>query len=320
MKPLADFELPSDRRGFLRRAIRLEVITLAYLVSVLILFGMVYGGSQVIKAELIEVGLGLTPPIAFLVAVPYRERPASEQFPYGFHRVISIAFLVASVGLVALGAYLFIDSGLTLISAHRPTIDSIEIFGQVIWRGWVFLPILAWSIVPAVFLGRAKMEPARRLHDKVLYADAAMNRADWKTGLTAIVGVLGIALGFWWADSAAALLISCDIVYDGGKNLRACIFDLMDRMPHRVDDSAVEALPARIATALKKLDWVRNAHVRLREAGHVFLGEAFVEPIDHQNLMARLAEARAQLHRLDWRLHEVVIQLEDGPIDEPGSP
>ncbi|MEW4568257.1 cation transporter [Tautonia sp. JC769] len=319
MKPLADFEFPSDRRGFLRRAVRLEAITIAYLLSVLVLFGLVYDGTQIIKAELVEVGLSLTAPIAFLVAQPFRERSPSVQFPYGFHRVVSIAFLVASVGLVALGAFLFLDSGLSLIQVHRPTIGSIEVFGRVIWRGWLFLPILVWSVVPAVFLGRAKAEPSRRLHDKVLYADAEMNRADWKTGLTAILGILGIALGFWWADSLAALLISFNILLDGGKNLRACVFDLMDRVPHRVDDAAVEALPARIATELKKLDWVRDARVRLREAGHVFLGEAFVAPVHHRDLMPRVAEARDRLLRLDWRLHEVVIQLEEGATDEAGS-
>jgi cation diffusion facilitator family transporter len=314
-----DFELPPDRRVFLRRAIRLEAISIVYLLSVLALFGLVYGGSQVVKAELVEVGLSLAAPVAFLVAVPFRERPPSEHFPYGFHRAMSIAFLVASVGLTSLGAYIFIDSGLSLLGGHRPTIDSIDIAGQVIWRGWAFLPVLLWSIVPAVFLGRAKMVPARRLHDKVLYADAEMNRADWKTGVAAIIGIFGIALGFWWADSTAALLIAGNILLDGGRNLRACVFDLMDRVPHRVDDTAIEALPARVATELKGLDWVRDARVRLREAGHIFLGEAFVKPVDQEDLIPRLAEARERLLRLDWRLHEIVIQLEQAKIEEAGS-
>jgi cation diffusion facilitator family transporter len=314
-----DFELPPDRRAFLRRAIWLEAITIAYLLSVLTLFALVYGGSQVIKAELVEVGLSLAAPIAFLVALPFRERPPSEQFPYGFHRVMSIAFLVASVGLTSLGAYIFIDSGLALLGGHRPTIDSIEIAGRVIWRGWAFLPVLLWSIIPAFFLGRAKMVPSRRLHDKVLYADAEMNRADWKTGLAAIAGIFGISLGFWWADSTAAVMIACNILYDGGRNLRACVFDLMDRVPHRVDDTAIEALPARVATELKGMDWVRDARVRLREAGHIFIGEAFVEPVDQEDLIRRLAEARERILRLDWRLHELVIQLEPGKVEEAGS-
>lgn len=226
---------------------------------------------------------------------------------------------MASVGLVTIGAYLFIGSRLHLIRGHRPTISSMEVLGRVVWRGWMFLPILLWSIGPAIWLGRSKLGPARRLHDKVLYADAEMNRADWKTGAAAIVPVLGIALGYWWADAVAAVLISCDILHDGGRSLRACVFDLMDRVPHRVDDTAVEALPARVATELKGLDWVRDARVRLREAGHVFLGEAFVEPVDHRDLIPRLAEARERLLRLDWRLHEVVIQLEEGGIEEAGS-
>ena len=43
------------------------------------------------------------------------------------------------------------------------------------------LGALAWSALPAVFLGRAKQPLARELHDKVLFAEAEINRADWLT-------------------------------------------------------------------------------------------------------------------------------------------
>ena len=43
-----------------------------------------------------------------------------------------------------------------------------------------------------------------------------------------IVGVAGNGPGFWWADSAAALLISMSIMWDGLRNTKAAVFDLMD--------------------------------------------------------------------------------------------
>ena len=319
MRPAELRELPPGRRPALRRAVRLEVLTLAYLASVIVLIVPMAGSSQIIKADLIELLLSSLVPIAFLAALPFRDRPANERFPYGFHRVTSIGFLVASTALFAVGVYIFIDSATGLARGHRPTIPNVEVFGHLVWMGWLMLPVLAWSAAPAVFLGRAKMGPARALHDKVLYADAEMNRADWKTGIATIVGVLLIALGFWWADAVAAILVSIDIVYDGQRNLRAVVLDLIDRQPHTVDDAAAEGLPARVATELEKLPWVRSARVRLRECGHIFFGEVFIEPADHRDLMARIGEARERIQRLDWRVQEVAVQLEDGTRGEAGK-
>ena len=54
---------------------------------------------------------------------------------------------------------------------------------------------LATTMPPAILLGRAKLKIAREIHDKVLFADAEMNRADWLTAGAAILGVLGIGAG-----------------------------------------------------------------------------------------------------------------------------
>ena len=51
--------------------------------------------------------------------------------------------------------------------------------------------------MPVIF-GHLKMKPPKMLHDKTLYADAMMNKADWMTGLAGIVGILGIGMGWWW--------------------------------------------------------------------------------------------------------------------------
>jgi hypothetical protein len=81
----------------------------------------------------------------------------------------------------------------------------------------------------------------------------------------------------------------------------------MDKEPTVVDHSRPDPLPLWVANELRAMDWVKDAEVRLREEGHVFVGEAFVVPVDDQDLLERVERANRQLLDLDWRLHELAI-------------
>ena len=41
-----------------------------------------------------------------------------------------------------------------------------------------------------MILGRMKLRLAHELHDKALYTDADMNKADWETAGAACIGIL----------------------------------------------------------------------------------------------------------------------------------
>jgi divalent metal cation (Fe/Co/Zn/Cd) transporter len=197
-------ELPPELQQTLRKARRLEWLTIAYLVSAVVLLALVLGSSQALKTAWAEDLLSLIPPIAFLLAMRFNSRAPTERFPYGFHRIVSIAHLCSALALFVMGTYLLIESIIKLVTAEYPTINSVELFGQTIWLGWLMLPALAWSGLPAVFLGRAKIPLAEELHNKVLYADAKMNKADWLTAGAAMVGIVGIGFGLWWARCSSS--------------------------------------------------------------------------------------------------------------------
>jgi divalent metal cation (Fe/Co/Zn/Cd) transporter len=122
-----------------------------------------------------------------------------------------------------------------------------------------------------------------------------------------MLGVIGIGFGLWWADAVAAIIISFDIVHDGWTNVRVAVSDLMDSRPTKYDHSAPHELPGQVEEALKSLPWVRDVRVRMREEGHVFLGEALVVPIDGTGMLARLAEAAECAGSVDWRVHELTV-------------
>ena len=300
-------ELPPEERQTLRRARRLEWLTIAYLTSAIAILALVLSNSQAMKTAWAEDILSLIPPLAFLVATKFNVRPPTDRFPYGFHRVTSIGHLCSALALFTMGAYLLFDALHSLVTAEYPTIGSIELFGQTLWLGWLMLPALAWSAVPAVFLGHAKMPLAERLHNKVLYADAKMNKADWLTAGAAMVGIVGIGFGLWWADSAAAALISLDILKDGADNLRRAVADLMDETPTTVDRDATDPLRDKLLSMLKDLDWVEDAEVRLREEGQVYFGEAFVVPVSTTDLTQKIEDAANKAHELDWRIQDLAI-------------
>lgn len=301
-------ELPEEQKDALEKAIRFEWITLAFLTVSTALVFLVLGNSQAMKAAWIEDLLSFLPPIAFLLAARLIRRPPTEKHPYGYHRSVGIAHLVAAVALVAMGSFLIVDSGAGLLSAEHPTIGGIELFGHTIWLGWLMVGAMLLTAGPPVYLGRVKIKLAEKLHDKVLYADADMNKADWMTAGAAAVGVLGIGVGLWWADYAAALLISVSILRDGVKNLRGAVGALIDTRAHTVDDSAPDPLNRRIDIYLKGLPWVSQAASRIRDEGHVFHIESFVVPAGGAvPSLATLEEARKACAGLDWKVQDLVI-------------
>jgi len=99
-----------------------------------------------------------------------------------------------------------------------------------------------------------------------------MNRADWMTAVAGMAGILGIAFGCWWADSAAGALISLDIVRDGVKHVRAAAQDLVNRRPQRLTELDLDPIPEKLTEQLKALDWVGDAVVWVREDGNFSSG------------------------------------------------
>jgi cation diffusion facilitator family transporter len=311
-------ELPPELQRAHDQAKRLEWITIGYLITAIAFVYVALGSSQAMKAAWIEDILSLLPPIAFLVAGRLRHRPPNEEYPWGYHRAVTVGYLCASAALLLLGSYVLIDSVMKLVLAERPPIGVFVIGDWDPWAGWVMLAALAYTGIPPVILGRKKIKLAAQIHDKVLYADAEMNRADWMTAGAAALGVIGIGFGLWWADAVAGAFISLDIVRDGVKNLKAASADLVDRMPRRFDDAGPDPIVETLHDDLMKLDWVQDASVRLRELGHVYAGEAFVVPVDGDDLVQRANDARNQLMEEHWKLHDIVIVpvSEDDP--EPG--
>lgn len=299
--------LTDEGSMLLRKAVRLEWITLAVLVATVAIVGIVSGQSQAMKTAWYEDLLSFLPPIAFLVATRVIRRPPDARHPYGHHRAIEVGHLVAGAALLAMGAILIIGAVLNLIHREKPPIGTVVLFGHSIWLGWLMVAAMTVTGIAPVILGRMKMKLAAPLHDKVLFADADMNKADWMTSVSTIVGILGIGIGLWWMDAAAAIVVAFSIVWDGFTNVRTAVQDLTDA---RATDlkRTTHPLINEIEQTAQHMTWVERAAARVRDEGHVFHVELFAVPKPGRDPgVDTLRELRDAIHALDYKAHDVVV-------------
>ena len=306
MKGIKSFELPQELQKELKAAIHIEWITVFYLISVIIVMFITMGSSQAMKTAWLEDLLSLIPSTVFLIATKINSKPPDEKFRYGYHRVFTIAFLIGASALLAMGLFMIYDSSMSLIKIEHPTIGNKVFFGTPIWMGWIMIVALVYSSVPAMILGFKKLPKAKKLHNKILYTDAEAQKADYMTAFAAIVGIIGLGAGLWWADSAAALFISFSVTKDGFKHISTAIKDLMDRYPVTLEKQKKHPLINEINELVLSWDWVKDCKIRFRENGQVLLGEIAVIP-KYEIDIDTLEESYKQLIEYHWKINDVII-------------
>ena len=308
MRNVGRTDLPPEQQKALQKAVFWEWVTIAYTGLTIALVALVVGNSQAMKTAWIEDMLSLIPQVSFLIALRFVRRRPTRSFPFGFHRSMGIGHLVAGVALLAVGGNLAVESVIGLISGDRPTIGTVVIFGATVWLGWLMIGVMAIVVIGPLIYGPAKLRIAPKLHNKVLFADADMAKADWHTNAASIVGVIGVGIGLWWLDAVAALFISIGIVFDGVKNTRFAVRDLIDERARTYDDRSTDPLIEQILIEMRRQPWVREAGVRMRDQGQVFHTEVFFVPRRRRPPPTRMLREMAQrLADLDWKVQDIVL-------------
>lgn len=302
-------QLPEEQERAMRKARNLEWAVLAYTACTITAVALVMGNSQAMKTAWVEDILSTLPQIAFLVALPIIRRRPTAKHPYGYYRAMGIGHLVAGVALLAVGANLCLEAISGLVKQEHPPIGTMQLFGMTIWQGWAMIAVMAVIVIGPLIYGRMKMKLAKQLDNKLLYADAAMAKADWTTNVGSIVGVLGIGMGIWWLDGAAALFISLSILWDGITNTRGSVLDLMDMRATTFDQKQPHPVHGRVDALLRSKGWVRDAASRIRDEGQVFHVDAYVVPKRAKVKVADVDRAVADITALDWRVQDVSISV-----------
>jgi cation diffusion facilitator family transporter len=207
-------------------------------------------GSLAILSEAAHSLLDLAATIMTYFAVRVSGKPADEEHHYGHGKVESVTALIET-------ALLFLLSGIVIWEAgHR-------LFGgtyHAVEASLAAFAVIIISIAVDYFRARLLYRVAAETSSEALEADALHFGSDMWSSLAVLIGLGAVALGYPWADSAAAVVVAIFIIVAGWRLARRTVETLTDTAPAGAADR-IRAIAAR-TTGVVAVD-----RVRVRPAG-----------------------------------------------------
>lgn len=204
------------------RAIR-RVLIVSLLVNVgamLIKLGVGFAtGALSLIADGLDTLFDAAANIVGLYAVRIGALPPDDDHPYGHRKFETVAALL-------IAAFLFIAAWEVATGAIQRLLNPTD----VTVNGWVIAAVAVSGGMQGI-VGMWEIRRGRTLHSEILVADGRHAFTSLFVSAGVLVGLLGVAVGLWWADSIVALAIAVLIAKIGVDTIRENIPALVDEAP-----------------------------------------------------------------------------------------
>jgi cation diffusion facilitator family transporter len=180
--------------------------------------------------------------------------------PYGYERAEDLAGIGIAVVIWASAVLAAVESVRKLVD-HGPTHH----------LGWGMAGA-AVGIVGNQLVSRYKLLVGRRINSATMIADAKHSWLDALSSAGALLGLVGVAVGWRWADPVAGLIVTGFICHVG--------WEVTTDVVHRLMDGIDPGLITRAEAVAMTVPGVQHAHVRARWTGRLLRVEAegWVDP------------------------------------------
>src|SRR6267154_1800430 len=194
--------------------------------------GGVLSGSLALMSEAAPSALDFAATVMTWYAVRISGKPADEEHHYGHGKVESVSALIETGLLFVLSGVVIIEAIKRLAGAEGHAVEATL---------WAFAVIIV-SIVVDFFRARLLYRVAKETMREALEADALHFGSDMWSSLAVLAGLAAVALGYPWADAAAAIIVAVFILVAGWRLGRRTIETLTDTAPEgaaaRISDIA----------------------------------------------------------------------------------
>ena len=261
----------------------------------------VMSGSLAILSEAAHSLIDLGATVMTYFAVRASGKPADEEHHYGHGKVESVSALAETALLFGLAGVVIWEAAKRLMSAEPPHVEATS---------WAFAVMLL-SIVVDFFRARVLYRTAEQTSSEALEADALHFYSDMWSSLAVVVGLLGITLGYAWANSVAAIVVSIVICIAGWRLGRRTVDTLTDTAPAGV--------ASRVAAAVSRIPGVVEVErLRARQVGEVLFVDLLVAvsrtlPLDR---VAALKNRIVETVRAERSAAEVTLTTEPRALDD----
>lgn len=250
-------------------------------------------GSLAILGSAVDSCVDALNNVLALIVVRVAAKEPDEDHPYGHGKFETLGAL-AIVGFLSITCFELVRSAVNhlIAGSHRVDINDLQLA--------VLTLTLGVNVVTTWYEQRRGVE----LGSELLVVDAAHTRADVFLTVGVLVGVLLTRYGWWWIDSAIAIVVALIIVFVAYRILARTVPVLVDQ----------RALPTgEIQQTAQAVPGVRGAY-RIRSRGPSDLRYAEVTiAVDRtanvESAHAIADEVEERLKR-DLQFHEVTVHVE----------
>jgi cation diffusion facilitator family transporter len=183
-------------------------------------------GSLAILTDAAHSLIDLLATVMTYFAVRIGGKPADEEHHYGHGKIESISALAETALLFVLSAVVIWEAGHRLLEHDGTAVEATPIAFAVI----------AGAIVIDFFRARALTKVANKTSSEALHADALHFSSDLWASVAVLLGLGGIALGYHWADSVAAIAVAILICVAAWQLGRRTVDTLTDTAPAGVTE------------------------------------------------------------------------------------
>ncbi|TMC86439.1 MAG: cation-efflux pump [Chloroflexi bacterium] len=215
-------------------------------------------GSLGILSEAAHSFLDLAASGFTLAAVRTSHKPADSEHPYGHGRTENLAAFAEGILLMLTAAFIAFEAIRRLAEGGAAVNPAGYAFGLLI-------------ATLAIEAGRAGIlrRVGRLAASEAMLADATNRLSDVLATVGVIAGLIGVRMGFTWADSVAALLVAGIVARAAGLLAWRSGDILIDRAPAGAEKQLREAI--------RDVDGVREVRsVRVRRSGPNMIGDASI--------------------------------------------
>jgi cation diffusion facilitator family transporter len=215
-------------------------------------------GSLGILSEAVHSIFDLAASTFTLVAVRTSRKPADTEHPYGHGRTENLAAFAEGVLLLVTAVGIAFEAARRLVAGG----------GSVNPAGYAFALMIATLMIE---IGRAAVlrRIGRLASSDAMLAEATNRLADVIATVGVLAGLVGVRMGFRWADSVAALLVAAIIFRAAGM--------LAWRSGDILIDRSAGGAERQLRAAIRDVSGVREVRsVRVRRSGPNLIGDASI--------------------------------------------
>jgi cation diffusion facilitator family transporter len=164
-----------------------------------------YSNSKALMADGLNNSTDIIASLAVLVGLKISKKPADSDHKYGHSRAETVASMVASFIMAAVGLEVLISSAAKFVQGEFQSPNMAAAWVALFSAGVMFL------------VYRYNIRLSERTGSHALKAAAADNRSDALVSLGTVVGIVGSVWGLPWLDACTALVVGlliCKTAWD----------------------------------------------------------------------------------------------------------